>query len=46
MFEENNMKYLEHLERVGGVSLLLSGIPCKNVKYVHIITILRLELLD
>jgi hypothetical protein len=31
--EENNLKHLKHLvenlERVGGVSLLLAGIPCK-----------------
>jgi hypothetical protein len=29
VFEENNLKHLKYLERVGGVSLLLAGIPCK-----------------
>lgn len=29
MFEEINLKHLKHLERIGGVSLLLAGIRCK-----------------
>ncbi len=29
MLEDNNLKHLEHLGQVGGVSLLLVGILCK-----------------